>query len=166
MADEQQCLGEPYILDWNGRKLKFGPVQEGMKAALVAAAKLDAVREFNENLKIRFAGNDQESIGQRAAYAQEFEDNMITGAWRWGGRLFEKWRLGSVGARHFTESLLVVNGITLTEDELRQLTEEKAEDVASIFILCCWDIMNPKAKRPAILVSLAEALKSRTSTPN
>ncbi len=149
--DEQQCLGGAYKITWGNRLLKFGPVEEGMKADLVAQAKLDAVAEFNENaaLGLVYPGSDP----------TEFGNSMISGDWKWGGRKFEAWRQTPNGMRCFLVELLAVNDVVLSDDDFDQLARDKPQELADVTVLCLWDIMNPKTKRPEKLEEIAGRLK-------
>lgn len=164
MSDEQQLLGEPYEVEWRGNRLRFGGVVEGVKARCVAAAKLAAVKERDENLSILYSGDTDEAHAARRQFLRAFEDDMITGRWKWGGDLQEKWRSGSDGLAVFIGALLEVGGTPMTRSEIETLSEEKQAEIQAIILLCLWDINSPNRPRPAPLQAMTGLLTSPKST--
>ncbi len=166
MADEQQLLGQPYEFEWRGKTLKFGGLTDGVITKCVATAKLAAVLERDENIEIFYSGSDQESQSERAKYLREFEEDMITGRWKWGGDLQEKWRKGNNGFIVFVGALLEAGGTPLTKAEIYALSQDvdKRPEVTAAIALCLWDIEHPNEPRPPALEAMTARLNSKKST--
>lgn len=154
--DEQQALNAPYVLDWNGRVLKFSGLIQDVKAACVSAAKLAAKLEHDENMRVFYP----DDLAKRTAEDQEFKSDLVTGRWGWTGDLCRKWRSGTTGVVTFVAALLDSGGTPLTRDEILQLIEDKSQEVLAILALVDWDISNPKQKRPARLAEM-EAIAAK-----
>ncbi len=146
--DEQQALAEPYVVTWGERRIKFGPVNQGMKAELVAAAKLTAIREFNEYLDLRYPDKTTESMAERREAMERFEGKICTAQYKWGGSLQEEWRAGPDGMPKFITALLKAGGNELSDDEIEDMLRAVRDEVSAAIMLCTMDLNNPKAKRP------------------
>lgn len=170
MNDEQQLLGEPYEIEWRGKTLRFGGIAESVKAKCVAAAKIAAVKERDENLSILYAGDDEETQTAKRQFLRAFEDDMITGRWKWGGDLQEKWRAGTDGLTVFVSALLDAGGTPLSRSEIKAFAEERQAELQAVILLCLWDINSPNERRPAALQTLTGLLirpkSTASSVPN
>lgn len=161
--DEQQTLGEPYELAWGGRRLRFGPVTQAVKARCVAASKMAAIEEFEENLDLRFPLVDAAAAGKRQAATDQFEAILTSGAFRWGGTRQELWRWEPAGALAYIGALLDQGGTPLSESEIESLAVDKPKELAAVVALVTWDATHPKAKRPAELEAAGKAAGLLTS---
>ncbi len=144
--DEQQALSEPYVVAWGNRQIKFGPINQGLKAELVAAAKLTAIREFNEYLAIKYP--EPGSMAERREAIARFEGKICTAQYKWGGELQEEWRKGPDGMPKFIAALLRAGGNELSEDEIEDMLRAVPDEVSAAIMLSTMDLNNPKAKRP------------------
>lgn len=162
--DEQQALNAPYLLPWRDKVLRFAGVTQAVKAECVAACKMTALREHNENLKLFFPNKEDAAI--RGEWQDRFECRISTGRYGWSGDLLAEWRSGtSEGMVCFIGALLRAGGTPLTTEEIEEMSREHEAELAIILKLVAWDAACPKAPRPPEIMELAAALKSLTSTP-
>lgn len=160
--DEQQCFNAPYRLDWNGKVLKFGGIDQNVKAAVCSAAKLAAKREHDQNQTLFYPGTDADSIAKRGQADRDFSDKALT-RYSWGGDLLVTWRDHTAeGAAALIGALLEAGGTPLERDDIEQLTQDKQKEITAILALIRWDTANPKAKRPPELTAI---LRSMIETP-
>lgn len=165
MSDEQQLLGEPYEIIWRDRTLKLSGITEGVIAKCVAAAKLAAHNEHQENIDLLYPTSDPETQSRRQRADRDFGDSMVTGRWKWGGDLQEAWRRGPDGMRTMIAGMLEYGGNPLSFDEINQLANDEQGQVFAVIALAMWDSTNPNRPRPAALMEkLAGLLKLKTST--
>ncbi len=156
--DEQQALNAPYVIEWNGRKLKFSGVTQDVKAACVSACKLRAISEQDELVDLRYHNDEP---GKRQSN-REFEDTLRSGKYGWSddgeGSLLNEWRATPEGVMTFTSALLDAGGTPLDRDELRQAMNDNREEVGIILRLVLMDASDPKGKRSAAAMMLADLL--------
>ena len=146
--DEQQLLGAPYKVEWNGRELRFGLLGQQAKASFVAALKSFAIAQERERLNIEYPG--EEHAKQRAAEEKEFRDDMRAGLYAWGGAQATRWWSSNVdGDVALMRALLEEGGTPLSDADARQFRVEQREKWAEILTAILWDSESPKTKRPA-----------------
>lgn len=162
--DEQQALNAPYVVDWNGRILKFSGVTQGVKAACVSACKLRAIHEQDELIALRFLTDEQ----KRRESNRQFEDTIRSGRYGWShdgeGDLLSEWRSTPEGVLTFSEALLAAGGTPLNRDELREAMNDLRNEFGIILRLVLLDASDPKGKRSPAAIVLSDLLKSLTST--
>ncbi len=159
--DEQQSLGVPYSFEWNGSVIRFSGITQKVKAACVAAAKLNAIMEAKENAELRWPDADPASVQAKSAYMQRVEDDMTTGRYKWGGELQEQWRKGPDGIATMALAMLEGGGNPMTRDDLEAIARDKPEEFGAVIVLATWDCNNPKAKRPATVEALAAKINPK-----
>lgn len=162
MNDEQQLLGSPYELEWRGKTLRFASVVEGVIGKCVAAGKLAAKIEHEQNLNLFYSAPDMETQIARQQANDEFNANMITGRWKWGGDLQEQWRKGPDGMTVFISALLEFGGTPLSRPDIEALVREKQTEMAAVVMLAQWDLNFPNEKRPAELTKVLTGLLKGT----
>lgn len=162
--DEQQALNAPYVVDWNGRVLKFSGVTQGVKAACVSACKLRAIQEHEEIQSLRYRSDDSITKSEKRESNRDFEDKIRSGHYGWSddgaGDLLSEWRSTPEGVMTFSSALLDAGGTPLTRDELKQFASERREVLQTILQLVLLDASDPKGMRSPVAMMLSDLLKS------
>jgi hypothetical protein len=157
--DEQQMLGAPYTFKWHGKPLRFGALDEGRIAELVALCKSNAIDEHDQLINLRYAGPlTPDQMQRREADEQRFEMRMSTGYYQWGERGMSAWRSTRAGARATVAVLLEAGGNPLAEADVTKLMMDGGEKLGRYIAAIVWDSEFPNVPRPAEL-TLAENLE-------
>lgn len=149
-SDEQQLLGAPYVLKWNGRNLKLGALEEGQVAELVALCKSNAIAEHDEFMALRYPGHEltQQQQQRRENDEERFELRMRSGYYQWGEKGMASWRATRAGAHALVSVLLESGGNPLTESEIIQLMMSQGTLLGRYLAAIVWDSEFPNVPRP------------------
>lgn len=152
--DHQQAHGIGYSIDWNGRKIKLSLNTDEVKAAFTAAAKQNAIAEFDE-LKALLVKPDGKPDTERIAEEwQAVREALITGRFQWGGKLATAWLEGYEGGKTWLRLLMLFGGSDLMDDKtLNAFMRAKKEEIKRMLELIAEESEPPKEEPPTVVAA-------------